>query len=169
MKNSKNIEGMARFGINPSNTLGISVTDIRAMARQIGKDHFLAQNLWSSGIHETRILATIVDDPKLISEEQMDSWVKEIDSWDICDQCCGNLFDKTRFAYKKATEWSKNDKEFIKRAGFSLMAYLAVHDKKTFDNEFAKFLSATKTSATNDRNFVKKAVNWALADRQAQH
>jgi len=92
----------------------------------------------------------------------MDSWVKEIDSWDICDQCCGNLFDRTRFAYKKATEWSKNDKEFIKRAGFSLMAYLAVHDKKTFANEFAKFLSATKPSATDDRNFVKKAVNWAL-------
>lgn len=162
MKNLRNVEGMARFGINPKNTLGISVPDIRTMAKQIGKDHFLAQKLWSSGIHEARILATIIDDPKLITEEQMESWVKEIDSWDICDQCCGNLFDKTKFAYQKAIEWSNNDKEFIKRAGFSLMAYLVVHDKKAPDKEFAKFLSAIKAAATDERNFVKKAVNWAL-------
>jgi len=139
MRNPKNIEGMARFGINPKNTLGISVSDIRAMAKQIGKDHFLAQKLWSSGTHEARILATIIDDPKLVTEAQMDSWVKEIDSWDVCDQCCGNLFDKTKFAYQKAIEWSKNDKEFIRRAGFSLMASLAVHDKKASDKEFSEF------------------------------
>ena len=162
LKNPKNIQGMAWFGINPKNTLGISVPDIRVMAKQIGKDHFLAQKLWSSGIHEARILATIIDDPKLVTEEQMESWVKEIDSWDICDQCCGNLFDKTKFAYEKATEWSKNDREFIKRAGFGLMAYLAVQDKKGSDKEFAKFLSAIQPAATDERNFVKKAANWAL-------
>jgi 3-methyladenine DNA glycosylase AlkD len=162
MQNPKNIEGMARFGINPKNTLGISVVDIRAMAKQIGKDHLLAQQLWSSGIHEARILATIVDDPKLVGEEQMENWVKEIDSWDICAQCCGNLFDKTKFAYQKAAEWSKNNKEFVRRAGFSLMAYLAVHDKKSSDEEFVKFLSAIQAAATDDRNLVKKAVNWSL-------
>ena len=162
MRDRKNIEWMTRFGINPNNTLGISVRDIRTIAKQIGKDHDLAQKLWSSGIHEARILASIVDDPRFVSEEQMDRWVKEIDSWDICDQCCGNLFDKTTFAYKKAKEWSKNDKEFVKRAGFSLIAYLAVHDTKASDKEFTKFLSAIKSAATDDRNFVKKAVNWAL-------
>ncbi|MBM3898232.1 MAG: DNA alkylation repair protein [Thaumarchaeota archaeon] len=162
MKNSKNVEGMARFGISPKNTLGISVADIRAMAKQIGKDHLLAQNLWSSGIHEARILASIIDDPKLVSEEQMDGWVKDIDSWDICDQCCGNLFDRTKFAYKKAAEWSESDKEFVKRAGFSLIAYLAVHDKKSSDEEFVKFLSAIQAAVNDERNFVKKAVNWSL-------
>ena len=162
MKDRKNIEGMTRFGITPNNRLGISVRDIRTIAKRIGKDHDLAQKLWSSGIHEARILASIVDDPRFISEEQMDRWVKEMDSWDICDQCCGNLFDKTTFAYKKAKEWSKNDKEFIKRAGFSLIAYLAIHDTEASDKEFTKFLSAIKSAAIDDRNFVKKAVNWAL-------
>lgn len=120
--NPKNVEGMARFGINPRNTLGVSMPTLRAMAKRLGKNHVLAQELWTSGVHEARILAGLIDEPKLVSEEQMDRWVRDFDSWDICDQCCGNLFDKTKFAYQKAVEWSGRKEEFVKRAGFVLMA-----------------------------------------------
>ncbi|MFC2056271.1 DNA alkylation repair protein [Chloroflexota bacterium] len=156
------VEGMARFGINPENTLGVSVPNLRKIAKETGKDHALAQQLWVSDIHEARILASMIDSPGMVTEEQMESWVKDFDSWDVCDQCCMNLFGKTSFAYRKAVEWSSNDKEFIKRAGFVVMARLAVSDKKADDIKFEPFLSIIKREAIDNRNFVKKAVNWAL-------
>jgi 3-methyladenine DNA glycosylase AlkD len=156
------VSGVARFGINPSNTYGVSIPALRKMAREIGKDHPLAQQLWSSGIHEARILSGMIDIPEMVSEEQMEAWAVDFDSWDVCDQACSNLFDKTEFAYQKAVEWSSRKEEFVKRAGFVLMAALAVHDKKANDKEFLKFLPIIKREAVDDRNFVRKAVNWAL-------
>jgi len=156
------VEGMARFGINPENTYGISIPNLRQMAREAGKDHALAQQLWSSGIHEARILAGMVDDPKVVTEEQIDNWVEGFDSWDVCDQCCMNLFEKTGFAYQKAVEWSSREEEFVKRAGFVMMARLAVSDKKAGDGQFKGFFPIIKREASDNRNMVKKAVNWAL-------
>jgi 3-methyladenine DNA glycosylase AlkD len=160
--NPRNVEGMKRFGISTKNTLGISVVALRAMAKKMGRDHEMAERLWSSGIHEARILAPMVDELKKVTEKQMDGWVRDFDSWDICDQCCGNLFDKTPYAYEKAFEWSGNESEFVKRAGYVMMAALSVHDKSAKDSRFIEFLPVIKKGATDERNFVKKAVNWAL-------
>ncbi|MFC1962801.1 DNA alkylation repair protein [Chloroflexota bacterium] len=160
--NPKVVEGMARFGINPENTYGVSIPNLRKMAQRIGVNRGLAQRLWASGIHEARILASMIDDPEKVTEDQMEIWVKDFDSWDICDQCCSNLFDKTGLAYRKAVEWSKKNEEFIKRAGFVLMATLAVHDKKAKDAGFLEFLPLIKRECADNRNYVKKAVNWAL-------
>ena len=162
LSDPKAVEGMARFGINPENTFGVSIPNLRQIAKETGRDRALAQQLWASAIHEARILASMIDDPKMVTEEQMERWVKDFDSWDVCDQCCMNLFEKTKFAYQKAVEWSSNDKEFIKRTGFVLMARLAVSDKKADDRQFEPFLPIIKREASDNRNFVKKAVNWAL-------
>jgi 3-methyladenine DNA glycosylase AlkD len=162
LSNPKAVEGMARFGINPNNTYGVSIPNLRTIAKEIGKNHLLAQELWSSGVHEARIMATLIDEPTMVTEAQMERWVNDFDSWDVCDQCCSNLFDKTSFAYQKAIEWSKRNEEFVKRAGFVLMATLAVHDKKAKDEAFMNFLPIIKRESVDDRNFVKKAVNWAL-------
>ncbi len=162
LANPKNVEGMARFGISPNNTLGISVPVLRDIAKETGKDHQLAQELWSSSIHEARILACFIDKPEMVTELQMESWVKDFDSWDVCDLCCSDLFDRTKFAHQKAVEWSGREEEFVKRAGFTLMAALAVHDKKASDADFLKFLPIIKRESTDERNFAKKAVNWAL-------
>lgn len=162
LKNPKNIEGMSRFGINSKNTLGVPVPILRAMAKKIGKDHNLASELWKTGIHEARILAGMIDDQALVTEKQADSWAADFDSWDVCDQVCMNLFDRTKFAYKKAAFWTKDKREFVRRAGFALMAALAVHDKKANDEDFIKFLPLIKKYSTDERNFVKKAINWAL-------
>lgn len=158
----ESVAGMARFGINPDNTLGVSIPALRKMAKEIGKNHALAQKFWSSGIHEARILAEMVDDPGEVTVEQMEHWAADFDSWDVCDQVCSNLFDKTRFAFQKAHEWSGREEEFVKRAGFVLMAALSVHDKKAGDDKFLEFLPLIKKGALDERNFVKKAVNWAL-------
>ena len=162
LSNPEAVDGMARFGINPENTLGISIPNLRKLAREIGKDHQLAGELWASGIHEARILAGMVDDPKAVDENQAEAWVRDFDSWDVCDQVCMNLFWLTPFAYQKCYEWSSRDEEFVKRAGFALMSRLAWSDKKATDQEFIKFQPAIKREATDERNFVKKAVNWAL-------
>lgn len=162
LNNPENVAGMARFGINPNNTYGVSIPTLRKMAKETGKDHSLAQELWASRIHEARILAGFVDDPKLVTAEQMENWVKDFDSWDICDQVCSNLFDRTPVAHKKAIEWSSREEEFVKRAGFVLMAALSVHDKRAVDDEFLIFLPIIKREAADERNYVKKAVNWAL-------
>lgn len=161
-RNPRNIADMARFGINSNNTLGISVGELRKLGKQIGTDHSLALRLWASGIHEARILASIVDDPARVTDPQMEGWVKQFDSWDVCDQTCMNLFDKTKFAHRKALAWSRREREFEKRAGFALMAVLAVHDRDARDAEFEKFFPAIIRGARDERNFVKKAVNWAL-------
>ncbi len=156
------IDGMARFGINPKNIYGVSIPNIRKIAKEIGMNHILAQQLWSSGIHEARILASIIDNPEIVTEEQMGKWAKDFDSWDVCDQCCLNLFKKTKFAYQQADEWSYDKREFVKRAGFALMACLAIYDKKADDKKFENFFSIIKREAFDERNYVKKAVNWAL-------
>jgi len=160
--NPKNVEGMARFGINPDNTYGVPVPILRKIAKESGKNHDLAIRLWESGIHEARILAGMIDDPKSVTESQIEKWVSEFDSWDVCDQTCMNLIDKMPIAYEKAIEWSKREKEFEKRAGFALMAVLAVHDKKASDSKFEAFFPEIVRGSTDERNFVKKAVNWAL-------
>lgn len=162
LANAENVAGMARFGINPENTYGISIPTLRKIAKQTGKDHQVAQELWASGVHEARILACFIDDPKLVSESQMDRWAADFNSWDVCDQCCSNLFDRTPFAYQKAAEWSQAQEEFVKRAAFALMAALAVHDKKAPDSKFEAFFPIIIQGSTDERNFVKKAVNWAL-------
>jgi 3-methyladenine DNA glycosylase AlkD len=162
MENPANVKGMARFGISTKDTLGISMVSIRQIAKEIRKDHPLALKLWDSGIHEARILAALIADPQKVTPEMMNRWVKDFDSWDVCDQCCFNLFDKTPYAYSKAGEWSRRKEEFVKRAAFALMAGLAVHDKKAADEKFEKLLAIIAKSADDPRNFVKKAVNWAL-------
>ena len=154
--------GMGRFGISTEYALGVSVTRLRAIAKRIGANHRMALGLWGSGIHEARILASLVDDPSLVTENQMEKWANDFDSWDLCDQCCGNLFDKTGFAYAKALEWTRNDKEYVKRAGFVLMAALSVHDKRMKDAEFERFFPIIERECHDERNFVKKALNWAL-------
>ena len=156
------VKGMSRYGINPKNNYGISVNRLRKMAKELDTDHELADRLWKSGVRDARLLACLIDDPEKVTEKQMDNWVKDFNSWDVCDLCCGHLFDKTEFAYKKAFQWSENGEEFVKRAGFSLIAWLAVHDKDADDEDFIKFLTIIETAATDERKYVKKAVNWAL-------
>lgn len=156
------VERMARFGISSVNTLGLSMPILRGMAKRVGRNHELAQALWKSGIHEAKILASFVDEPSKVTEAQMEKWVAGFDSWDVCDQCVSNLFDKTPFAFRKATEWSVREEEFVRRAGFAMMATLAVHDKKAPDSAFLGFFRAIENGSGDPRNFVKKAVNWAL-------
>jgi len=158
----KDRQGMARFGINAEKAFGVRIPVMRALAKEIGKDRALADRLWRSGYHEARILAGMVDDPKSVTERQMEEWVVEFNSWDLCDQVILNLFEKTPFAYKKAVEWHKRDEEFVKRAGYVLMARLAVCDKKADDAVFIRFFPFIKKGVTDERNFVKKAVNWAI-------
>jgi 3-methyladenine DNA glycosylase AlkD len=160
--NKRNVAGMARFGINSKNTLGVSMPFLRSLGKAIGKDDPLALKLWATKIHEARILAALIDEPAKVTERQMELWVKDFDSWDVCDQVCSNLFDKTSFAWGHAVAWSQRSEEFVRRAGFVLMAVLSVHDKKASNAQFVKFFPLLKAGATDERNFVKKAVNWAL-------
>ncbi len=162
LSNPVNVEGMKRFGISPDKTFGISIPELRKIAKETGKNHKLALSLWKTGYHEARILAAMIDNPDEVTASQMNKWVKDFDSWDVCDQCCMNLFDKTPFAYEKVFEWSKRKEEYVKRAAFSLIAVLAVHDKKAADEKFVRFFPLIKKASTDERNFVKKAVNWAL-------
>ncbi|MBM4177183.1 DNA alkylation repair protein [Candidatus Gribaldobacteria bacterium] len=170
MANKKNVEGMARFGINPKNTLGVSMPKLRQLAKSIKKHHKtkpqelhrIALLLWESSIHEARILAGLIDSPEMVSEKQADQWIKDFDSWDVCDQVCLNLFDKMPFAFKKAKEWAEREREFERRAGFALMACLAFHHKTAKDLDFIAFFPIIKKYSRDERNFVKKAVNWAL-------
>ncbi|MFH1838440.1 MAG: DNA alkylation repair protein [Candidatus Kuenenbacteria bacterium] len=160
--NPKNIEGMARFGINIKNAFGVAIPTVRKLAKEIGKNHKFALELWDSGIHEAKILASIIDEPKLVTKKQADQWIKDFDSWDVCDQVCMNLFNKTSFAFERAILWTKKKSEFERRAGFSLMACLASHDKNSSDEKFIIFFPLIKKYSFDERNFVKKAVNWAL-------
>jgi len=162
LKNPRNAAGMARYGINPATAYGISIPNLRKIAKETGKDHALARQLWKSGIHEARILASMVDEPDKVTQAQADRWARQFNSWDVCDQCCNNLFRKTGFAYKKCVQWSGAKREFLKRAGFTLMATLAVGDKEAKDEKFLRFLPLIRREAADGRNYVKKAVNWAL-------
>jgi 3-methyladenine DNA glycosylase AlkD len=167
---SDNVAGMARYGISGDGTLGVTVPTIRTLARdakkRLGRDplahHELAALLWASGVHEARLAASLVDAPELVTEAQAESWVADIDSWDICDLLCNNLLRRTPLAWPKAAEWPGREAEFAKRAGFVLGATLAVHDKDASDERFLPLLALAAREATDDRNLVKKAVNWQV-------
>jgi 3-methyladenine DNA glycosylase AlkD len=156
------IEGMARYGMSAEGRLGISVAELRKVAREVGHDHALALELWQTGIPEAQIVAAIVAEPAELTEAQMEDWAVDLNSWDVCDQVCMNLFEKTPLAWKKIHDWSKRDQEFVKRAAFALVACLAWHDKRATDEQFIALLPLLKRGATDERNYVKKAVNWAL-------
>lgn len=156
------VAGMARFGIHSAKALGVPTPQLRALAKRIGRDQALAEDLWREGILEARAICSLIGDPARVTEELMEAWVADFDSWAVCDACCCNLFDKTKFAWKKALAWSRREEEYVKRAGYVLMAALAVHDKKAEDEKFLRFLPAIRRGASDERNFVKKAVNWAL-------
>jgi len=156
------VAGMARYGITAKKAYGLSMPALKKWAREIGKDHALAQQLWATEILEARALAGLVDEPDRVSERQMERWVKDFDSWAVCDGTCLNIFRKTPFAHRKCREWSSRPEEFVKRSGFTLMACLAVHDKGAPDGTFLAFLPLIQREAADERNFVKKAVNWAL-------
>lgn len=162
LSSPEDVEGRARFGINSNKAYGVRMPELRRIARKTGKNHELAGMLWEHGYSETRILASLIEIPEMVSEEQMEKWALDFDSWDVCDQCCINLFCKTPFAYKKVSEWSLRDEEFVKRAAFTLIATLAVHDKKAPDSKFEQFFPLILRESSDNRNFVKKAVNWAL-------
>ncbi|USN53067.1 MAG: DNA alkylation repair protein [Candidatus Nomurabacteria bacterium] len=159
---AKNRAGMSRFGIKTQSAFGVSVVWLRKYAKQYGKDHALALALWKSAKHEARILAAFIDEPSRVSKAQMNAWVKDFDSWDVCDQVCASLFDKTPYAFAIALQWAKRKEEFVRRAGFALMAALAWHHKTAEDRQFVPFLRACIAQSGDERNFVKKAVNWAL-------
>ncbi len=162
LSDSKAVEGMARYGIAAKGAYGVPIPKLRRIAKETGIDRELARRLWATEARETRILASMIDDPEMVTEEQMESWVRDFYDWEVCDQCCMNLFEKSRLAYQKAAEWSSREEEFVKRAGFALMARLAVSDKKGADGQFEVFLPVIMRGASDNRNFVKKAVNWAL-------
>ena len=156
------VAGMARYGMTPDRRLGVRVPDMRKLAKEIGKDHLLALALWKTGIPEAQIVAAMIDDPGELTGEQMDEWVKNLDSWDVCDQVCMNLFEKTPLAWSKIRDWAEREEEYVKRAAFALIACLAWHDKKAGDEQFIALLPVVKSGATDERNYVKKAVKWAL-------
>jgi 3-methyladenine DNA glycosylase AlkD len=156
------LEGMSRYGMTVDRRLGIKIPELRRLARQVGRDHELALALWDTGFAEARILAAMVDEAGAVSAEQMDAWVQDFDSWDVCDQVCMNLFDKTPFAWDKVYEWADREPEFEKRAAYALIACLAWHDKKAGDDRFVAFLPLIVQGSTDNRNYVKKGVSWAL-------
>jgi 3-methyladenine DNA glycosylase AlkD len=154
--------GMARYGINVDDAFGVSVRVIREMAKPLRRDHDLALALWETRIHEARIMAVFVDDPAQVTRAQMEQWALGFDSWDLTDQVTMGLFDLTPYAWDTAPRWAGRPEEFVKRGGFTLMAGLAVHDKKAEDTRFRALLPIIEQQAGDPRNFVKKAVNWAL-------
>lgn len=156
------LEGMARFAIVGEGRLGVSVPEMRKIAKGAGKDHALALELWKTGIPDARIVAGMVGEPDKLTEYQMDDWVEDFESWDVCDQVCMNLFDRSPLAIKKINDWADREEEFVRRAAFAMIASLAVHDKKGEDEKFIRLFPLIKKGATDNRNFVKKAVNWAL-------
>jgi 3-methyladenine DNA glycosylase AlkD len=163
LENPMNVEGMARFGIRPkTRVLGISIPELRKLAKALGKNHELALKLWDSKIHEARILAGLAAEHEKLTEKQIIKWAKDFDSWDVVDQVCMNLFDKSEVAKKLILKFAESKEEFVKRTAFSLMAALASHDKKMADKDFIKYFPIIKKASTDERNFVRKAVNWAL-------
>jgi 3-methyladenine DNA glycosylase AlkD len=161
MARSERLRENERVGIENARALGITIPELGQLARRVGQHHELAEELWATAIHEARILAAMVDEPGLVTNAQMEGWVLDFDSWDLCDGVCG-LFEQTPVAWEKAVEWAAREEEFVRRAGFVLMCYLAMHDKQAGDERYLAFLPVIRRYATDERNFVKKAVNWAL-------
>ena len=160
--NPANRAEMARVGIAGAHRLGVPVPEMRRIAKANRRDHALALALWKTGISDARIVASMIADPAKLTERDMDAWARDFDSWDVVDQVCSNLFDKTPFSRRKILEWAQRDEEYVKRAAFVLIACLAWHDKKAPDAEFIAWLPLIAGAATDERNFVRKAVNWAL-------
>lgn len=158
----KDRAGMARFGINASRAFGISMATLAPIARKYRRQHELALALWDSGHHEARLLAVLIDDPKLVTAKQMDTWVAGIDSWDLCDQACMKLFNRTALVTRKIDKWAADKREFVRRAAFALIVGYAIHGKRVPDADFLPYLELVEKHATDQRNFVRKAVNWAL-------
>jgi len=158
----KNVDGMARYAIVAPKVFGVSVGDIRSLGKEIGRDHELAIALWKTGWYEARMLTAFVDEPARVTPAQMDRWTKDFDNWAICDHLCFHLYDRTPYAWAKVKKWSTSREEFVKRAAFALLAGLALHDKKGPDAPFIKSLQLIERASTDDRNFVKKGVSWAL-------
>jgi 3-methyladenine DNA glycosylase AlkD len=158
----KNVKGMARFGIRARKVYGVAKPKMDTLAKRIGKSHQLALQLWDSGVHDARILAGLVDEVRYVTSAQMDRWVRDFDNWDVCDGTCCHLFTFAGPAWQKAIQWSGRKAEFQKRAGFALMAYLAVHDKNAVDSKYLRLLPIIRREASDERNFVRKAANWAL-------
>jgi 3-methyladenine DNA glycosylase AlkD len=158
----RNVEGMARFGIRAKKVYGVSKPRLDEIARKIGKNHVLGRRLWETGIHDARILGMLVSEPQRVTSRQMERWVRDFDNWDVCDGTCCHLFVDTKLGWKKAFAWSTRKREFEKRAGFALAAFLAVHDKAANDGPFRRYLKVIESEAWDERNFVRKAVNWAL-------
>ena len=156
------LAGLARFGIVGDGRLGLSVPAMRSIARTLGRDHALALALWATGIPDARIVAGMVAEPARFTSREMDAWAKGLASWDVCDQACGNAFVASPLAWRKVTAWSGRRDEFVRRAAFALLATLAVHDKTASNDDFIAALALIEAAAEDDRNFVKKAVNWAL-------
>ena len=155
-------ESQERFGIRSGHAHGITTPQLKMLARRLGRSHQLAGELWATGILEARILAALIEEPEKLSAGQMDRWARAFDNWGVCDACCCYVFRKTPFARAKAVEWAGKKSAFVKRAGFALMAYLAVHDKKSADAAFAEWLPLIERESDDDRPYVRKAVNWAL-------
>jgi 3-methyladenine DNA glycosylase AlkD len=153
---------MARYGLAATKVFGVSVGNVQALAKQIGRDHDLALALWDTEWYEARLLTAFVDDPARVTSSQMDRWARDFENWGDCDTICMHLFDKTPYAWKKVDVWSKRKDEFVKRAAFALLASLALHDRNAKDSAFLKALKAIRAGANDERNFVKKGVSWAL-------
>ena len=158
----KNREGMARYGLAARKVFGVSVGDLQKYARTLGRDHALALELWETGWYEARLLAAFVDEPAKVTAAQMDRWARDFENWGDCDTVCLHLFDQSPLAWRKVPTWCGRKPEFQRRAGFALLAALALHDKSSNDAPFRKSFALIRGAATDDRNFVKKAVNWAL-------
>jgi 3-methyladenine DNA glycosylase AlkD len=158
----RNIEGMARYGIRSAKVFGVSMATMRPLVRRLGRDHRLAQALWRTGYFEARILASFVDEPGRVTSAQMERWASQFDNWAVCDSVCLHLFDRAGDAWSKAREWATRDEEFVRRAGFAMMAALAVHDRDAGDAAFRRLLPLIGRGARDERNTVRKAVSWAL-------
>lgn len=155
-------DGMARYGIPSDNAFGVSVGDMQKLAKRLGRNHELAAALWETGFYEARMLASFVDEPAHVTPAQMDRWCRDFDSWAICDTVCFHLFDRTAHAWRKIAQWCNRKDEFVKRGAFALLASLALHDKHTGDEPFVESLPLVEAAASDERNFVKKGVSWAL-------
>ncbi|MDP6475716.1 MAG: DNA alkylation repair protein [Alphaproteobacteria bacterium] len=156
------LAGMARYAIDTENAYGVAVPELRRLAKEIGRDHALARALWRSGVHDARLLATMIAVPAETDRALADAWAGDFRSWDLCDQCCSNLLRKCAFAHDLVGQWRRSEEEFVKRAAFAMIAVLAVHDKRAGDDVFTAWLPFIEEGATDARNYVKKAVNWAL-------
>jgi 3-methyladenine DNA glycosylase AlkD len=158
----RTVKGMARYGIEAKRAFGVPMGTLLSLSKRIGKDHALALALWESGWYEARLLAALVGDPERMTRRQMNAWATSFENWADCDTACFKLFDRSPFAWEKARQWSGSPRLFVKRGGFALIACLALHDKAAPDKKFLAFLPVIERGARDERNFVKKAVNWAL-------